>query len=77
MVSPGVEAVENLRLVHLMISNLKAWLNGTFHGVSKKHLARYLREWNYRFNRRHGDVAGWVLARMATQPGITYGALTA
>ncbi len=77
LVSPGAEAIENLPLVHLMISNLKAWLNGTFHGVSKKHLARYLREWNYRFNRRHGDVAGWVLARMATQPGITYSALTA
>ncbi len=77
MVSPGEAAGENLPLSHLMFSNIKAWLNGTFHGVSKKHLARYLREWSYRFNRRHGDVAAWTLRRMATQPGITYGALTA
>jgi hypothetical protein len=51
--------------------------NGTFHGVSKKHLPRYLREWNYRFNRRNGDVASFVLARMATKPGVTYDVLTA
>jgi len=31
---------------------VKTWLNGTFHGVSAKHLPRYAREWNYRFNRR-------------------------
>lgn len=76
-VSPGALAGEHLPFVHLVFSNLKAWLNGTFHGVSKKHLARYLAEWSYRFNRRHGDVAAWVLRRMATQPGVTYAALTA
>ena len=60
-----------------MFSNLKAWLNGTFHGVSKKHLARNLREWNYRFKRRNGPVADFVLARMATKPRTTYCALIA
>jgi transposase len=34
-------------------SKIKAWLVGTHHGVSAKHLPRYLREWSYRFNRRN------------------------
>jgi transposase-like protein len=72
----GAMAEETLPLVHIMISNLKAWLNGTFHGVSKKHLGRYLREWAYRFNRRHRDVAVDLLFRIANQPGVTYAALT-
>src|SRR5207302_11262301 len=40
-----------LPIVHVLFSNVKTWLNGTFHGVSVKHLPRYAREWNYRFNR--------------------------
>lgn len=42
--------------VHKFISNAKAWINGTHHGVRDKHLERYLAEYTYRFNRRH-DVA--------------------
>jgi transposase-like protein len=37
---------------HTVFSNLKTWLRGTFHGVSNKHLPRYLQEFEYRFNRR-------------------------
>jgi hypothetical protein len=29
-----------------LFSDVKTWLNGTFHGVSAKHLPRYAREWN-------------------------------
>jgi hypothetical protein len=43
---------QHLPKVHLFFSNLKAWLNGTFHGASSKYLARYLDEFVYRFNRR-------------------------
>lgn len=75
VVASGEAAGEHLPLVHITFSNIKAWLNGTHHGVSKKHLHRYLREWNYRFNRRHGPVADFVLSRMATRPGTTYRAL--
>ena len=39
--------------VHRFISNAKSWINGTHHGVSEKHLERYLGEHTYRFNRRH------------------------
>jgi transposase-like protein len=48
----GKNADAVLPIVPVLFSNLKAWLNGTFHGVSAKHLPRYAREWNYRFNRR-------------------------
>ena len=42
-----------LPLVHLMISNLKRVLMGTYKGaVRKKHLQAYLNEFVYRFNRR-------------------------
>lgn len=43
--------------VHKFISNAKAWLVGTHHGVEAKYLARYLGEYTYRFNRRH-DLDG-------------------
>jgi transposase-like protein len=70
----GKNADAVLPIVHVLFSNLKSWLNGTFHGVSKKHLPRYAREWNYRFNRRGRipDLAGFVLRRAATHPTITY-----
>ena len=42
-----------LPMPHLVISNLKAWLLGTFHGaVTPKHLQAYLNEYVFRFNRR-------------------------
>jgi hypothetical protein len=46
-------AEEYLPIVHLVFSNLKAWLQGTHHGaVSPKHLQAYLNEFAFRFNRR-------------------------
>lgn len=77
VVASGPAAAEHLPLVHVMFLNLKMWLNGTHHGVSKKHLHRYIREWNYRFNRRNGPVADFVLSRLANQPTVTYATLTA
>jgi transposase-like protein len=41
-----------LPLVHMVFSNLKAWLLGTHHGVSHRHLQAYLNEYVFRFNRR-------------------------
>jgi len=41
-----------LPLVHIMIGNMKKFINGTFHGVSSRHLQEYLDEFCYRFNRR-------------------------
>lgn len=45
-------AEDYLPIVHLVFSNLKAWLNGTHHGVSPEHLQAYLNEFCFRFNRR-------------------------
>jgi hypothetical protein len=39
-------------LIHLVFSNLKAWLLGIHHGVSPRHLQAYLNEFTFRFNRR-------------------------
>ena len=45
---------EKNMLVHLhrFISNLKAFIIGTYHGVTKEHLQEYLYEFCFRFNRR-------------------------
>ena len=63
-----------LPLVHLQFNNFKSWLNGTFHGVSPKHLPAYLQEWNYRFNRRSliSDLFRYVMRRMTHSAAITY-----
>ena len=37
---------------HRIFGNLKTWFRGTFHGVSPKHLQRYLDEFAFRFDRR-------------------------
>ena len=51
-VTPPEQASTWLPLVHIIIGNLKTFLNGTFHGVSHKYLQEYLDEFCYRFNRR-------------------------
>jgi ISXO2-like transposase domain len=42
-----------------MISNLKTWLQGTYHGVSGDHLQSYLDEFVFRFNRRRTPMAAF------------------
>ena len=44
---------EFLKWLHVMISNIKAVIAGTFHGLKEKYLQRYLDEFCYRFNRRN------------------------
>ena len=52
VVGPGPNAVKVLPWVHALIANAKGNLRGVHHGVSPKHLSRYLAEFCYRFNRR-------------------------
>jgi hypothetical protein len=70
----GKNAERLMPIVHVLFSNVKTSLNGTYHGVSAKHLPRYALEWNYRFNRRTriADLADFVLQRALAQPTITY-----
>ena len=46
------EGVEPFPYVHTFISNLKAWIAGTFHGLPDLYLQDYLNEFCFRFNRR-------------------------
>jgi hypothetical protein len=51
----------------------------TFHGVSPKHLQRYLDEYSYRFDRRwrEGELFGFVLRRVARGKPLPYRQLVA
>jgi hypothetical protein len=64
---------------YYLFSNIKAWLVGTHHGVSAKHLPRYLREWSYRFNRRNlpDELDGYLIRRAVECATITYDQLKA
>jgi hypothetical protein len=70
---------EILPWAHTVFGNLKTWLRGTFHGVSGKHLQRYLDEFAYRFDRRwrEGELFGFVLARAVRGRPLPYARLTA
>lgn len=46
------DATELLPKVHIVISNLKMWLRGTYHALPQKYLQNYLNEFVFRFNRR-------------------------
>jgi transposase-like protein len=65
--------------VHLMIGNLKTWLQGRFHGVSRKYLPAYVAEFVYRFNRRRSppDLFGWVTRRLMTREAVTLSTIQA
>lgn len=42
----------SLPVVHHVISNFKAFIQGTFHGVGRKYLQDYMYEFSYRYGRR-------------------------
>src|ERR1700730_16065041 len=70
----AANAGEFFPIIHTLFSNIKAWLVGTHHGVSAKHLPRYLREWCYRFNRRNlpDRLDGYLIRRAVECTTITY-----
>jgi transposase-like protein len=76
-----VTSGKNKRLLHwthVIISNAKAFVTGTFHGLAKKHLQQYLDEFCYRFNRRHreAELFDRLLLACAGAPPKTYDELT-
>jgi transposase-like protein len=52
----GKHASIVLPWVHTFIGNVKSTIQGIFHGVSGKHLQRFLDECSYRFNRRFKEA---------------------
>ena len=65
-------ADEHLPAVHLLFTLLKRVLGGTYHGGVGRHLAAYLDEFIYRFNRKSLSPArnalGVIARAMATKP---------
>lgn len=61
-------------MIHIVFGNLDAWLLGTHHGVSSKHLQAYLNEFVFRFNRRFWPTAAFdAVLRIGTRhAGPTY-----
>ena len=43
---------KNFPELHILILNIKNWIRGIHHKISKKHLQKYLNEFFFRFNRR-------------------------
>lgn len=67
-----------LKSVHRLVSNVKAFIAGTYHGLGKKHLESYLGEYCYRYNRRFWQDQLFnrlLTACINTQP-VTYADLT-
>lgn len=50
--SKNLQATDLLKWVHVITSNAKSFINGTYHGLDDKHLQAYLDEFCFRFNRR-------------------------
>ena len=48
-------STEILPHIHRVFSNLKSWLNGTYHGVSPQHL-QHVNEYTFHFNRRKTPI---------------------
>ena len=68
---------EHLRWTHIVISNAKALIAGTFHGLDAIHLQRYLDEFCYRFCRRwfKSGVFSRLVTACATSAKVTYNEL--
>ena len=72
-----VKTDQHLPMIHIVFGNLDAWLLGTHHGVSSKHLQGYLNEFVFRFNRRFWPMVAFesVLKIAARITAPTYAGL--
>ena len=71
------ETLNHLPWVHIMIGNIKGIIKGVHHGVSSKHLGRFLCEYCYRFNRRfiENDMFINLIKACANTQTITFAEL--
>jgi transposase-like protein/predicted RNA-binding Zn-ribbon protein involved in translation (DUF1610 family) len=72
------KAHEVMKWTHILISNAKAFILGTFHGVGKKHLQAYLDEFCYRFNRRNWELQLFdrLVTACTNSQGVCFAELT-
>ena len=67
---------EHLKWLHVIVSNAKAFILGTYHGLDSKHLQSYLDEFAFRFGRRrwHNQLFNRILcACVNSTPFTRYG----
>lgn len=71
------ENPDHLKWLHTIVSNAKAFIAGTFHGIDEKHLQAYLNEFCYRFNRRRfkANLFNRLLSCCTSFSPITYSEL--
>lgn len=74
IVASETDVLKELHWVHTAISNAKALIGGTYHGLGTKHLQVYLDEFSYRFNRRYrlDQITERCITAMILSPIWTY-----
>jgi transposase-like protein len=74
----GRKAHDVLKWVHILASNAKAFILGTYHGLDRKHLQSYLDEYCFRFNRRNTgpQLFDRLLMACVSSRGLNYSELT-
>jgi transposase-like protein len=74
LVMKNEEKDSALLWLHTIISNAKSYVLGTYHGLDKMHLQRYLNEFCYRFNRRffEAELFDRLLLACTEAKAITY-----
>jgi transposase-like protein len=73
----GEPNFDDLKWVNILVSNAKAFILGTYHGVMAKHLQKYLDEFCYGFNRRFWPGQGFdrLLQACSLAATVTYAEL--
>lgn len=73
------EPAEFLKWLHIIISNAKTFIMGTYHGLGAKHLQAYLDEFCYQFSQlsRHNEIFSRLLTACVDGSPLTYAELTA
>ncbi len=63
-----------MKWVHIVISNAKTFIKGTYHGACNEHLQKYLDEFCYRYNRRfwEGQLFNRLVTACLNSNSITY-----
>jgi transposase-like protein len=77
VLSSDKAGLKQLKWVHALIANVKGNIRGVHHGVSEKHLHRYLAEFCYRFNRRswESELVDRILAACSATNTVTFSEL--
>ena len=72
------ECNKALDWTHILISNAKAFILGTYHGLAERHLQAYFDEFCYRFNRRQSisQLFPRLLNACMSAPAFTWAELT-